>query len=901
VQVDGAAAGTEAIGFAIVGGGSLVRGLVIQNFTACAVVLGGGGNRIENNYIGSDVSGVNSRPNGVGVILVSSGNLIGGTSEGTRNVISGNASSGIVIGRNSENNRIQGNFIGTDRDGTQPLANATGVFILAGRKNQIGGTQLGEGNVISGNSGPGIHFDSSRPQGDLKIEGNFIGTNPTGTAAVPNETGILIATDDVKIGGEKLESRNVISGNNSDGVRIGKASNVRVQGNYIGVAASGASALPNGENGIWIYDGAKSQIGGERENEGNIVSGNRKNGILITGERVTASRVEGNIIGLGAAATLIPNESNGIFLLDSPGNAIGGDKPGTLNVISGNLLAGIRIEGATAKENTVERNFVGLDRTGEIIRANSEVGIDILGAGSNQIGGGNSSNGPRGNFICGSAVGIRIAARGTSLARTVIEGNTIGINTLGEAASNGSGIDVGDLVIATIGGLRPDLANTIAFNLLAGVRLTGVNATAILRNSIHSTQQGLGIEQSQEMPTPLLTSIETRANGKTAVVGRLAGSPGRTYRVEFFSNDVPDPSGRGEGQKFLGARDFPVVSDDPIDFRVKVPADARNISATATSYDEVVRSAFDRTSGFSNTLTMASPAALASAVDSRNSPTGRILRFVEADGDAVTIRSTNGGELQWTGRAIPELTVTPKRSQGRIVIAVQRGASGNGYADVDRLIVRGDLRALSAPHVNFLGGIHVSGFLGRATIGNLMQGSRLETGGAPPQQTRLAIRSLATGAVIQSSAEIDILTVDSISGSEVRAPRIGKLLVREIIDGATIAADEQISSLRTRALARSLVSAGYTPTDAMRPLEGGEFLEDARIGSVNIGELTGSLLIAPQIGRMNIRVLRSSPSSAVSGTFAPFSLGPIQIRYPSWSSRSTESLIQPPAGFRIGR
>src|SRR5262249_53789471 len=137
-----------------------------------------------------------------GVILINgaSGNLIGGTAGGTRNVISGNGFTGVALAGYDDgqglvrgptvNNTVEGNFIGTDVTGTQALGNAQGgVFIDDADDNLIGGTTPGAGNVISGNASAGVLIDRSFPGGGgngNRVEGNYIGTDVTGTAALPN-------------------------------------------------------------------------------------------------------------------------------------------------------------------------------------------------------------------------------------------------------------------------------------------------------------------------------------------------------------------------------------------------------------------------------------------------------------------------------------------------------------------------------------------------------------------------------------------------------------------------------------------------------------------------------------------------------------------------------------------
>src|SRR5207247_5057670 len=131
------------------------------------------------NYIGTDLTGTVDLGNGVNGIAISQGsggNLIGGTTAGTGNLISGNGDTGIIIvDPGSAGNVIQGNFIGTDVAGTVDLGNHAGVSIGDGASdNMIGGPEATARNIISGNECPGIAINSVRSTGNL-AQGNYIG------------------------------------------------------------------------------------------------------------------------------------------------------------------------------------------------------------------------------------------------------------------------------------------------------------------------------------------------------------------------------------------------------------------------------------------------------------------------------------------------------------------------------------------------------------------------------------------------------------------------------------------------------------------------------------------------------------------------------------------------------
>ena len=155
---------------------------------------------IAGNWIGTDVTGSMALADQSGISLAeSSENTIGGTGEGAGNVISGNATFGIQISSASADNVVAGNVIGTDSTGTVVIANATGIYV-GSPSNTIGGTAAGAGNLISGNTEYGIYIQQPTAIDNL-VEGNRIGTNRAGTAALGNSVGVLLQSPNNTIGG----------------------------------------------------------------------------------------------------------------------------------------------------------------------------------------------------------------------------------------------------------------------------------------------------------------------------------------------------------------------------------------------------------------------------------------------------------------------------------------------------------------------------------------------------------------------------------------------------------------------------------------------------------------------------------------------------------------------------
>ena len=149
IELDGTNAGN---GLQITAGSSTVKGLVINRFSADGILLQTvGGNVVEGNFIGTDVNGTADLGNKFGVTITNSpNNRIGGASAASRNVISGNDSEWAVgLFGTATGNVVYGNLIGTDINGTADLGNAGfGVLILSAN-NTVGGSTSGQGNVIS--------------------------------------------------------------------------------------------------------------------------------------------------------------------------------------------------------------------------------------------------------------------------------------------------------------------------------------------------------------------------------------------------------------------------------------------------------------------------------------------------------------------------------------------------------------------------------------------------------------------------------------------------------------------------------------------------------------------------------------------------------------------------------
>jgi hypothetical protein len=552
------------------------------------------GNIVSGNYIGpyaDGISGTGNSGNGVHIGLGPHTNTIGGDTAGERNVISGNTGSGVYI--LGDDNTVSGNYIGTDYDGTDSLANREhGVYITNGAQNNaIGGDASGERNVISGNDDSGVCISGNGTTNNT-VSGNYIGINADSTSELPNrDHGVYIidSAQNNTIGGDTAGERNVISGNLKAGVRIegsGTMSNT-VSGNTIGLAADGTTGLGNDNDGVYITNGAQNNtIGGDTAGEGNVISGNDLLGVRIEGSGTTGNTLSGNIIGLAAdGMTDRGNGQHGISIYGgAQNNTIGGDTAGERNVISGNEWNGIQINGSGTMSNTVSGNHIGTDANGTTGLGNGWDGVSIYGGAQNNTVGGDA-DGER-NVISGNQNGVVIV--GSSTTGNTVSGNYIGLASGGTGALGNIeyGVEIGDgAQNNTVGP-----GNVIAHNGNDGVEVYGssTNGNIITQNSIFSNDMGIDLmlNANGDIAAPV---IVTTTVGSVNVVGTACTG----CTVEVFENSDAD----GEGETYVG--DTTVTASGAFTVTVSSLSDPY-LTATATD-------ATDGTSEFSEVFTATVP------------------------------------------------------------------------------------------------------------------------------------------------------------------------------------------------------------------------------------------------------------------------------------------------------
>ena len=513
-------------GFSLGGPPSVIRGIRVQDFTnslfnSTAIGLNTPGHTIADCQIISNFQGI---------VIHSASNTIGGIPASTnRNVLSGNVSHGVFITFGGGFNTLSGNLVGTDPTGTSAMPNGpfgatAGIFILSSSNNTIGGTQ--------------------------------------GAA-----------------------TRNIISGNNGNGVTISGASggsdrNV-VIGNYIGLDASGSGLIPNTGSGVLLGGGISNRVGGVGAGEANVLSGNVNAGVSIgSSTNVLFSIIQGNLIGTFPDGTTAPplasSQDRGVSVQGGSNTLIGGTAAAARNVISGNQFYGIVIE-LSALNCTAQGNYIGVQSNGVVALSNGVNGV-LIGKCTNAV--------LQGNVISGNGNnGIQVQLSNT--VGTVIQGNFIGTDTSGTVklpngtATAQAGIMIDGVDGVLIGGNVASAGNVIAFNAGRGIAIVtnmpgrGVR-NAILGNLIYSNDSFAidldinGVTANDVAPDadvgannrqnfPVVTNVQ---QGSTGIQGILVSGASQTYRCEFFATNVP------QGMIFLGATNITTPASGTTTFAV---------------------------------------------------------------------------------------------------------------------------------------------------------------------------------------------------------------------------------------------------------------------------------------------------------------------------------------------
>ncbi len=258
IELNGSGSGADGLSFANTSDGSTVRGLIITRFPGDGIRIQAGADNITvaGNWIGTDGSGLTTLGNGDGIELRGAGATIGGTDVGDRNVINHNGNEGInITGAGATGNKVLGNYIGLEPDGSSGAGNTdVGIAVLSGATgNTIGGPTVSERNVISRNF-EGIEINSA----NNVVQGNYIGTDATGTLNRGNRSddGVEIQTggNNNLIGGTAAGAGNLIAFNQLHGVSLKAGTGNAVLGNQI--HSNGQMGIDIGNNGVSANNGS---------------------------------------------------------------------------------------------------------------------------------------------------------------------------------------------------------------------------------------------------------------------------------------------------------------------------------------------------------------------------------------------------------------------------------------------------------------------------------------------------------------------------------------------------------------------------------------------------------------------------------------------------------------------
>ena len=374
--------GNQTVGNVISGNGS--NGITLDAGASAAV--------IANNKIGTNSAGIAAFGNtgdGVGIYNGASGNTV------SDNVVAASTFNGIRLNNNATGNTIRHNWIGTNTLFTPGLGNGNqGISVEASTANTIGGPVAGDGNVVASNA-----------QGGILLESGSTATQILG---------------------------NVVSRNVGDGISVLASPTATIVGNLIGTDASGTSAIPNTGNGIYLGNGSVGcTIGGNIGGAGNVIAGNLGIGLLIAAGS-DSNNVQGNWIGTNPSSAAGLGNGAGVSI-NGGSNLIGGTAPGSGNVIAGNLGAGLAISSASGL-NFVQGNWIGTNPATSTGLGNASAGVDV-DSGNNLVGGAGPGAGNVIAFNGGYGVAVS-SGSGNAIVSNLIFGNmSLGIY-LGSGAND---------------------------------------------------------------------------------------------------------------------------------------------------------------------------------------------------------------------------------------------------------------------------------------------------------------------------------------------------------------------------------------------------------------------------------------------------------------------------------
>jgi titin len=550
-----------------------IRGLTLVNFYDDAVLISGpnaAANLVAGCYLGPDADGNAAvQPSYFGVELRNGAhdNIIGGADPAARNLISGNAHSGVMIqDSTTHNNTIAGNWVGVKPSGQAALKNAVaGVLITAGaHDNLIGGEN--EGNLLSGNA-IGISIAGGIA---TTVAGNTIGLAADGSTQLPNDDGgiwLLSGAQGNLIGGTSAPARNIISSNGVPGSQFGQGiylaaapadaltMNNTIQGNYIGVDSTGNRPAGNYRQGILLGAGAQNNlVGGTVPGAGNVITYNGLGGIRIDS---SGNQVAGNLIGVGAdGVTQLGNQLNGVRVGGNnntigPANTIaynqqsgvllsGGSTTVLSNTLSSNARSGICVAGPnnTLRGNLIQSNGGG---TGAWPDCAIRAGIAITGTNDTLV----SEN----DILANNAAGVVVygGAGNRILANSISDNLSAGIQLVSGGNNGVAPPQLGPVTTTTVSGSACGFCRVEVFTDTGDEGKDFVGATTAGSNGLFS--QALG---PAAQPGRHITATHTDSNGNTSPFAPAVSVP-------TTAPSDPTPTPIGPRPQFLPRQYMPMI------------------------------------------------------------------------------------------------------------------------------------------------------------------------------------------------------------------------------------------------------------------------------------------------------------------------------------------------------
>lgn len=357
IQVFGSAANVQVgrAGSVFLGGRRVVSGNVIAGNTLGGVLVSGTPTQvaIRSNHIGIGADGETALGNGVGagIRILTDGVVIGEEGIG-RNVVSGNAAEGILLGDNAggdiQNADVIGNYVGTNAAGDALVPNAAaGILLAQGDSAEIAYNVVGgnsEGIVVLGN------YSS--------IYGNYVGTNENADDLGNLNTGIRVQGTTNQIG---LAGDGNIVGFNYVGIELGQFGlEATLRANFVGTDPAGAN-FGNRWDGIQLR-GPNNFVGGTTSDRANYVGHNAGDGIRVHPGSYNA-QIVGNFIGTNASDADLGNEKDGVHIENAQNTTVGAYTgtsdtlvPSRTNRIAFNGEHGVQIANPLSSDNAIRGN-----------------------------------------------------------------------------------------------------------------------------------------------------------------------------------------------------------------------------------------------------------------------------------------------------------------------------------------------------------------------------------------------------------------------------------------------------------------------------------------------------------------------------------------------------------------